>query len=310
MRHIGNMVIISKERGDAFSFSERNCQPIFLYPSLKAHRKMNISQRKRTFPFSSCKRKGSMTLEGCLLLPIFLFFMMTILLGLEIVRLQSNVWAGLCDMQKNYYYMQSDRCLRNEVQEVCLEPHQVLEYLDGCANGSLCLLDTPLLMNHSDTEGSGHIEVSVSYRIKPFICWLPLYGTDGGTMTFQDRLVAHDFSGYRGSDRGEGILTDGEYVYVTPDGERYHCSRECVSLRIRIEAVSVEELNGRRNRSGGKYAPCERCHPVRNGLLYITAEGDRYHAQSDCSSLKRTVRMVSPEEAVAEGKSACRKCNG
>lgn len=310
MWHIGNTVITSKEKGDTFSFNERNCQPIFLYPSLKAHRKMNISQRKRTFPFSSCTRKGSMTLEGCLLLPVFLFFMMTILMGLEIVRLQSNIRAGLCEMQQSYYELQSDLRLHYEAQEICPDPAQVIRYLDDCEDSSLCLLDAPVPADASDTEGNGRIEVSVSYRIRPFIYWLPLQGTDGGAMTFQDRLIAHAFNGYRGPIEGDGETTASEYVYVTPEGERYHHSRECVSLRIRIEAVSADALRSRRNQSGGRYAPCERCHPAETGLFYITSEGDRYHARSDCASLKRTVRMVLLEEAVAEGRSACQKCGG
>ena len=39
--------------------------------------------------------KGSMAFEGSLVLPIFLFFMMTVLLGLESVRFQSNVQEAL-----------------------------------------------------------------------------------------------------------------------------------------------------------------------------------------------------------------------
>lgn len=310
MRHIGDTVIISKEKGDTFSFNERNCQQIFLYPSLKAHRKMNISQRKRTFPFSSCKKRGSMTLEGCLLLPILLFFMMTVLMGLEVVRLQSNVRAGLCEMQQSCYEQQAALRLHYEAQEICPDPAQVIRYLDDCADSRLCLTDTPVLADTSDAAGNGRIEVSVTYRVKPFIYWLPLQGTAAAELKFEDRLVAHAFNGYRGPIEGDGTADDREYVYVTPEGTRYHQSRECVSLRIRIEAVSTDELYSRRNQSGGRYAPCERCHPSENGLFYITAEGDRYHARSDCASLKRTVRMVLLEEAVAEGRSACQKCGG
>lgn len=250
-----------------------------------------------------------MTLEGCLLLPIFLFFMMTVLMGLEIVRLQSDIWSGLCHMQQSYYSVQSAVRLHGHVQELSPDSAQVLQYLDGVANGSLCLAETPVLTDHSDTEGNGRIEVCADYRIKPFIYWLPLRGTDGGEMMFRDRLVAHAFTGYRGPIGGDGGEIVGEYVYVTPEGARYHRSRSCVSLQIRIEAVSADELTGKRNQSGGKYTPCERCHPVRNGLFYITMEGDRYHAGSGCSSLKRTVRMILLDEAVAEGRTACQKCS-
>ena len=64
-------------------------------PSLK-EAKNNINTFCKRVLFLSSKKPGAgMALEGSLALPIFLFFMMTVLLGLEAVRFQSNVQEAL-----------------------------------------------------------------------------------------------------------------------------------------------------------------------------------------------------------------------
>ena len=50
---------------------------------------------KRALLLFSGKCRGSMALEGSLALPLFLFYMMTVLLGLEAIRFQSDVQQAL-----------------------------------------------------------------------------------------------------------------------------------------------------------------------------------------------------------------------
>ena len=59
----------------------KNKNKNLLIPSLKADRKMNIVQKRRAFLFSSRKNRGSMTVEASMVLPVFLFFMMTLLMA-------------------------------------------------------------------------------------------------------------------------------------------------------------------------------------------------------------------------------------
>ena len=92
------------------------------------------------------------------------------------------------------------------------------------------------------------------------------------------------------------------YTHLT----RYHLSDQCTYLRVKVQAVSAEETENMRNGSGEKYTACERCKPVKGGLVYLTAWGNRYHGESDCSALQRTVYMVPQSEA--GGRSACSKC--
>ena len=91
-----------------------------------------------------------------------------------------------------------------------------------------------------------------------------------------------------------------DVVYVTENGEVFHRSLQCRILKIRPSAVSADEVGNLRNNSGGKYYPCDYCcggRPVTSGLVYITAEGIRYHADRDCGEITRYVRKIALSEA-------------
>lgn len=286
----------------------KNKNKNLLIPSLKADRKMNIVQKRRAFPFSSLKNRGSMTVEASMVLPIFLFFMMTLLMAIEMVRLQSNLFAGLGSSEAIHMEEQIRRVLQDQPLLDQFDADTVEEYLNGQENGRLCLLGSISVRNQSDVRGNGRIEVGVQYQIKPFIYWLPIGNSDGGGLRFQDQLFVHDFNGYRGPIEGD-YREEEEIVYITENGARYHTDTGCVSLHISVQTVHSSELSAMRNQSGGRYYPCERCRPSKSGVFFLTRDGDRYHRGADCSSLKRTVRAVTLEEAVRMGRTVCSKCS-
>jgi len=89
-------------------------------------------------------------------------------------------------------------------------------------------------------------------------------------------------------------------VYVTENGEVYHRSLQCRILKIRPYAVPAAEVGDYRNNSGGKYYPCDYCchgRPVTAGLVYITDEGIRYHADRNCGEIKRYTKKIALSEA-------------
>ena len=53
------------------------------------------SEKRRASLSSSFFLKGGMALEGCLVLPLFLFFMSTLLYGMEVVRFQNNAFSSM-----------------------------------------------------------------------------------------------------------------------------------------------------------------------------------------------------------------------
>lgn len=101
-----------------------------------------------------------------------------------------------------------------------------------------------------------------------------------------------------------------DIVYVAANGRVYHLNRECTYLRTRIQSVTVCQLETKRNESGGIYYPCESCcqsQPASgDSSVYIASYGNRYHIQSSCPKLKRTVRAVHRSEV--GNLPACSRC--
>ncbi|MCM1135180.1 MAG: hypothetical protein NC400_06345 [Clostridium sp.] len=271
-------------------------------PSLKVIDKIDKALKKRAFFLSSGKSKGSMALEGSLVLPIFLFFMMTVLLSLEAVRFQSNVQEAL-HQEGNRSAFEGYR-MKYQGKAGGDAVKRAKEYLNNQLFPYLCIAggrEGVIIKDLSAVEQNGRIEITAEYGLKPFINWLPI-----GEIKVMDRFVSHAWIGYSG---GKGQSGGQEiYVYVTETGSRYHLSYHCTYLGVRIQAVDYRQLDLLRNQNGGKYYACRRCRPAGGGIVYITEDGGSYHGMSDCSALKRTVYMIPLSEA--GNRSACSKCAG
>ena len=271
-------------------------------PSLKIKRKKKAWQSGRAFFLSSEKVKASMAGEGSLVLPLFLFFMMTVLLSLETVRFQSDLAQALHQAgNKSAFTAYQVKYAGSRVHDT--ESH-VREYLGSQIYPYHCVEGGESGVAFRDLSAAcedGRVELLVEYRIKPFIRWLPV-----GDVKFKDRFLGHAWTGYWGNE-GHRDETKEDYVYVTKTGSKYHMSQDCTYLRVKVQAVDYGQMEFLRNQSGGKYYPCLRCRPVKRGMVYITADGGSFHSQSDCSSLKRTVYMLPLSEAEKDY-DACGKC--
>ncbi|MDE6202089.1 MAG: hypothetical protein K2G19_01280 [Lachnospiraceae bacterium] len=244
-----------------------------------------------------------MALEGSIALPLFLFFMATILLSIEAVRFQSDVQEALHQVGNRNaavgFLVKYGDGQKNNAKE------QIREYLESQIYPYLCVEGGNkgiYVQDFSWIEENGQIEISVEYKLRPFVRFLPI-----GEIRVQDRFLGHAWTGYCEN------LKDNEhvqevYVYITKTGTRYHMQYNCTYLKVQTQAVSYGQIASLRNQSGGKYYSCQRCKPGKGGLVYITSEGSSYHGKSDCSALKRTVYMIPLSEA--EGYGACSKCAG
>lgn len=272
-------------------------------PSLKTHKIKNNPFKKRAFFLSSGKLKGSMALEGSLVLPIFLFFVMTVLLSLEVVRFQSDVMEALYQSGNQYAF--SGYLIKYANETVPDGKDQIKEYLESQTHPYLCVTggeNGVLLQNLSTIKENGKIELIAEYQLRPFINWIPI-----GEIKVKDCFFSHAWTGYIDSGM-HGSGQEETYVYVTKTGSKYHLSYECTYLRVQVQAVNYESVFSLRNQSGEKYYACLRCKPGKGGIVYITADGNSYHGQSNCSSLKRTVYMIPLSEA--NNYSPCSKCAG
>ena len=96
------------------------------------------------------------------------------------------------------------------------------------------------------------------------------------------------------------------YVYVTPEGSVYHLYADCTHLNLSIQKVTFMKAKTSKNEYGENYTKCEICKEVFENMVYITYEGNRYHAQRNCSGLKRTIRQVPFGEV--ENRRCCIRC--
>lgn len=272
---------------------------------------------RASFLFSFLKKSGaSLTLEASLVLPLFLFYVMTLLYGLEIIRFQSDVWQALnieitrgsfeayqyeyaevngVIADKNFSLLSDDMYIQNIKDYL---DKQILPYL--CVDKGRDGLMVTIQENISDTDNRS---LTVTYKIKPFLYLMPI-----GDMKVTDKVVMHDFTGYRrekdaiwGKSGEEGI-----YVFVTPNGEKYHFSENCTYLKVKLQAVDSSEVNKHRNMDGEIYRSCEVCGNVNCYVVYVTKWGNRYHTKMNCNAIQKNVQRVLLSQV--GGRTACSKC--
>lgn len=244
-----------------------------------------------------------MALEGSLVLPIFLFFIMTVLLSLEAVRFQSQVQEALYQSGNRSAFLEHQVKYSDGVREDV--EGQIKEYLGNQLYPYLCVKggESGVLLEDLSSPSDGGIIYQVSYRLKPFAAWIPI-----GDITISDRFFSHAWTGYSGIEAWENDGQKELYVYITDTGSKYHLSADCTYLRIQVQTVDYEQITTLRNKAGGKYYACLKCKPYSGGIVYITSDGSSFHGQSDCSSLKRTVYLIPISEAAGYG--PCSKCAG
>lgn len=275
-----------------------------IIPSLITFLKTTNMSKKRVFFLSFIQLKGSMALEGSLVLPIFLFFMMTVLLSLEAVRVQSNMQEALHQAGNESAFIQN-RIANQRVSEAEVT-ERIFTYMEKQKSPYLCVAGEEkgvVVQDFSTVNDNGLIYLKACYKLKPFIRWIPI-----GDIVFEDEYYSHAWVGFQGNEDISRTAEEDVCVYITKTGSRYHMSYECTYLQVPIKAISGEQISGIRNASGGKYHPCERCQPGNGDILFISEDGSRYHGRSDCASLKRTVYVISLSKA--QGYVPCSKCGG
>lgn len=270
--------------------------------SKKAFSLINTLKRVPSFP--SFYLKAGMALEGCLVLPIFIFFIITLLYSLEIVRFQSDVYEAVhaAGSRECFYAYQTEYGTDQKTMNDNTAVEDIKQHLRNQKLPYLCVREGENgIYIRASSDNRGNIQIHTDYMIKPFIRWLPI-----GNLTVSDYFYGHKFVGYMGSGAEENGRKE-TYVYITDTGSKYHVSGECTYLKVQIQPLEGEAIKDTRNRSGEKYYPCERCNPGEKGIVYLTEWGNRYHGKSDCSALRRTVYLIPLWEV--GNRTACSKCS-
>ena len=269
---------------------------------------------------SKFNNRGSITLESAVVLPFFLLTMLSIVSLICTYRAHSELQSIISDavMEETLYsyaFQDENKIPVNEISEdydgdnmklVDTVMSDAYGYYrvskqftkeNGQAINALTY-DISLLNFVFNNSGEDYININLSYYTHP------LFNIAGAKDSFiRNSAYAHKWNGY-----GENENTNEEerIVYVAENGSVYHLSKTCTYINPGIEAVDASLLDTIRNENGGIFKACDKCKPVKNGTLFITDYGDKYHSSLTCSGLKRTIRAVKISEV--NGLPACSKC--
>lgn len=244
------------------------------------------------------ERRGSVTVEAALAVPLFLFAAVCLLWLFEIRGIQTTVRMAAHTAAKQTV---EESLLLPELQSVMFRSHLIQAAGAGRLDGTLIEGGSRgIRCGKTRFNQIGQLQVCVEYQVK-----LPLTIFGIPPMKMKEEFLLKSWTGYETFGEQDG--TDGEIVYITDWASVYHESYDCTYLQLTIQSVPRKELDHYRNESGGKYHACEKCGKYPNmGNCYITDHGDKYHNSVRCSGLKRTIYAVPKEEV--KGKGGCSKC--
>lgn len=245
------------------------------------------------------RKKGSLTIEAALVLPIFLFMMVCVISLSALMVFQERLKeciheeAKVIAMKTGFESVPGEEEVKENIKE------GMGEYMLSIApiKGGWEAID------FSDSDlGEEIVLLKADYEAELYYDMFHLFEKQ-----FSQQSLFHTWRGYeRGyCEHPENI--EEEYVYITKDSEVYHCSRECSHILLNISEMSPEGVKAARNTSGAKYTSCEHCHSkLSDSTLYITPDGDCYHNTLSCSGLKRSVTAIPRSET--GNRRPCSRC--
>lgn len=258
--------------------------PLFAFASLCSGRVSRC--------FSRISR-GSMTLEAAVILPFYMFTVLSLISFIEIIQLQNDMTMALREVGTSmgvygYTHTSVEEFVGNDFMRLMIKPSGATSV--NYVNSSV--------MNSGDT-----IDLIATYSVEPRFNVISL-----PAIKLYSRYYGRAWTGYEVGG-GSGNEETEQNVYVTDNGSVYHTSRYCTHLQLTISTCNVDEIKNKSNEDGNKYRACLVCGlNCEGGKYYITADGECYHSTINCPGLKRTVDVV-PLSQVG-GRLKCSRCGG
>lgn len=272
-------------------------------PSRKLFINTHLYVRRSSKRASSCipaafSQKGSITVEAALAVPLFFLAVICLIYMMEVMAIRIHIRSGMQSAAKQIaeetyvHRMAANKELEQKITEAVGSDRLNRSIVVGGNSGINC-------QESFLSPVTSILELRVSYRVK-----LPVPDFTFAAVPMEEAIRVKGWSGY---ERSSFSAIRPDVVYVTETGMVYHRDYHCTYLELSIRMVPAGQLDDLRNKSDGKYHPCERCVKGTAGpSAYITDYGDRYHNSLNCSGIKRTVYAVPITEAA--GKGACAKC--
>ena len=273
--------------------------------------RMNTENKKSMAKRENDSFKGSVTVEASLALFLLLMFFICMMQFYMILNLEIRVQSALeqtADSQAAYAAIQGYHDEDGSLSYIQCG----LNYMYAKSNVIRILgkeyLDTSWIKGGS---GGLHFERSsflkdgetltlvVSYKIEIPIFLIP-------KISVVQKAHRRIWIGADSSQMDNSKGSARRKVYVTRNGSVYHLYADCSYIDVKLRAVSAKNLDFLRSDDGSIYYACECCHPAKNGTVYITSYGNRYHAVKNCSAIERDVIQIG--EAEIGEKHICSKC--
>lgn len=248
-------------------------------------------------------KKGSITVETTLVLPLFLFLILNIISLFEMIYIHSALDSALnCVGKEISVAANYQNIYENDLLTEAYVAERVIQIVGReKINNSVVVGGTKgiVLWRSEVQEANDVIDLVMTYQVEP---WLPFFKI--GKMVMINRCYIKAYNGFE-----KDVYEDGQRrYYVAEQGEVYHLTRSCTHLQLSISMVNASELEQKRNMDGEKYKPCEVCYKENQegGHYYITTQGNRYHSSVACTGLKRTIYVV--KESNLGNKPMCLRC--
>lgn len=244
------------------------------------------------------KNKGYITVEACVVVPLFLFFMLAMGRLVMLLFAEAHIHQCLAEAANDtaqYCYLEQKLSADTDAEfliNLAILTKQFHTYLGNDP-----------YVEHTIKNGKSGIILSIkqdSQNEKIFIAQadffagyqIPIFGNY--YIKISSVIKKKAFVGYEKGENRE------RYVYVTPNESVYHSRRSCSHLSLSISQINEGQK--------GSYAACSFCGKEQtiSGKSYVAKTGSVYHSRADCSGLKRTVRRVRIEEA--GGLAPCQRC--
>lgn len=303
-------------KGNNFEFLiERLIQILMAYSTTNSNKKqksVTLQVRIPSVGHFRCRKRvsfsasASMTIEASLALPLLLFAGVLLLMPFQILDVERQVQAHVESVAEDISQLAYFSMENLEGKEV-LTAVTAYGYAETAVR--LKLKDLPVtnisLLSSELLKDGETVNLVVDYEIK-----LPFSVFGRKIVKRRNGSYRRAWIGTSGNDRTDGEVEGDteDRVFIGRNSTRYHKSRTCHYLYNNLKAVPLAELEGYRNKGGGRYTPCSRCGEQAGGTVYIMPSGNHYHSGSSCTAIQAYVTEVPKSQAEHLG--PCSYCGG
>ncbi len=267
---------------------------------------------RRTFLFSSLK--GSLTLEAAIVLPLYMFFLITVLYILNIIHIENILQSAMEEAARSinshayvaeqFEELQDEErytvgshdsgfvlnLAKNQISKITIKNCFLTDRIKNIADNSYIKNGyNGIVISLGNNDLSDYIDFNISYVIS-----LPFLPSDIFYIPITQRCYFKPFVGTDISEK-KGDYT--EYVYVTATGSVYHTTPYCTYLNRYYDIITEDKMNVSWDTAEG-YHPCPHCayeQPI-CPTSFLCPGSNVYHNRTDCAYIETFIYKVPKEQ--------------